>query len=452
MDIKQQQKQFILTETLPKVMWRMSAPAIIAMVLFGLNSFMDTIYIGQLLNEEALSGVALAYPLTSILLGVGSWIGTGAGNKISILLGENDMKTAQKVMPNANLATLLSALVFAVPTYIFAEELIKMMGGSGEILTYGVRYFKITLLAGPLWIYALQLNFIVRAEGKMKTAAKMMAYGLIINIILTPIFILYFNMNVDGAAWATNIGMLIYCIVGYFYFSCGKASFPTKMRTLTYEKTTFNDILKLGFPGLIMSLMSLIQSVVVLNAIVKIGTAADLAFFAAAVRIQMFLMTPLFGLMRALQPVVGVNYGAKQYSRVKNSFLLFCKTGFWIVFPLTVLLIIFPETSIKMVLPKTQISAEDILNFRVFMMIIPALPFVFMSLTYMPAINRPKPASIVGLARQLVFYVPAMLVLPKWFGIKGIYFGATGIDIIITIWILIIVFKTFKKFDTKKSI
>ncbi len=452
MDIRQQQKQFILTETLPKVMWKLSLPAIIAMVLFGLNSFMDTIYIGQLLSEEALSGVALAYPLTGILLGLGSWVGMGAGNKISILLGENDMKTVQKVMPNANLVTLLSTIVFAIPTYIFAEELIKMMGGFGEILTYGVRYFKITLLAAPLWIYALQLNFIVRSEGKMKTAAIMMTYGLVINVILTPVFILYFDMNVDGAAWATNIGMFIYCIVGYVYFKQNKASFPTKILTFTYDKNTFNDVLKLGFPGLIMSIMSLIQSVVVLNAIVKIGTTSDLAFFAAAIRIQMFLMTPLFGLMRALQPVLGVNYGAKQYERVKNSFLLFCKTGFWIVFPLTVLLIIFPETSIKMVLPEAQISASEILNFRVFMAIIPVLPFVFMSLTYMPAINRPKPASIIGLARQLVFYVPAMLLLPKWFGIRGIYFGATAIDIVITIWILIVIFNTFKEFNNKETL
>lgn len=443
------QKEFVLTEALPKVMWKLSIPAIIAMVLFGLNAFLDTIYIGQLLNEVALSGVALAYPLTSIFLGIGSWIGMGAGNKISILLGENDMETAQKVMPNANIATFLSTIFIVVPTYFFAEPLIKMMGGFGEMLTYGLNYFRITLLGAPLWIYALQLNFIVRSEGKMKTAAKMMVFGLIVNTILTPIFISYLKMNVDGAAWATNIGMLIYCIVGYLYFKNGRASFPTKMLTFTYDKETFSDILKLGFPGLIMSVMSLIQSIVVLNAIVKIGSTSDLAFFAAAVRIQMFIMTPLFGLMRALQPVVGVNYGAKQYERAKNSFLLFCKTGFWIVFPLTALLIIFPEASIKMVLPDAQITTDDILNFRVFMAIVPALPFVFMALTYMPAIEKPKPASIIGLARQLVFYVPAMLLLPKWFGLRGIYFGSTAIDIIVTIWILIVSFKTFKEFDKK---
>lgn len=453
MNIKQQQqKQFILTEDLPKVMWRLALPAIFAMVFFGLNGFMDTIYIGQLLNEDALAGVALAYPLTGLLLGIGSWIGMGAGNKISILLGENDMEAAQKVMPNANIATVLASIIFIIPTYLFTEKLIALMGGSGEILNYGVRYFKIILIAAPLWIYALQLNFIVRSEGKMMTAAIMMTYGLIVNIILTPISIVCFDMDVNGAAWATNIGMLIYCIVGHMYFIRGNASFPTKMGTFSYDKDTFNDIIKLGFPGLIMSVMSLIQSFVVLNAIVNQGTTADLAFFAAAARIQMFMMTPLFGLMRALQPVAGVNFGAQQMNRVKDSFWLFCKTGFWIVFPLTLLMIIFPEPSIRLVLPDAHISAEEILNFRVFMSIIPLLPFVFMALTYLPAINNPKPASLIGLARQLVFYVPAMYFLPQWFGLGGIYFGSTVIDILITIWTLMVVNKSFNTLKLKEQV
>lgn len=449
MELRQQQKKFILHDDLRKVMIKLSVPAIIAMVLYGLNAFMDTVYIGQLLSEDALSGVALAFPLTNLMLGIGSWIGMGAGNKISILLGEDDMNIVKKVMPNANLITILASLLFALPTYFFAEYLIKMMGGTGDVLIYGVRYFKITLIASPLWIYGLQLNFIVRAEGKMKTAAIMMTYGLIVNLILTPLFIIQFNMDVDGAAWATNIGMLIYCIVGYIYFKNGRASFPTKIWTLEFDKTTFNDILKLGFPGLIMSIMSLIQAIVVFNAITKIGDTADLALFAAVVRIQMFIMTPLFGLMRALQPVVGVNYGAGQYDRVKQSFILFCKTGFWIVFPFTILLILFPQQSVHLVLPDIVLSEEAILNFRIFMAIIPALPFVFMALTFMPAINRPKPASMIGLARQLVFYIPVMLFLPKWTGISGIYWGSTVIDVIITVWVLTVIYQSFKKLDQK---
>lgn len=445
--LTQKRKEFIVTEPLSKVMWKLSIPAIFAMVLYGLNAFMDTVYIGQLLNESALSGVALSYPLTSLMLGFGSWVGSGAGNHLSVLLGKDDKEEQRKVMPNATLFMLLGTLVFALPSYIFAEPLIQMMGGTGEVLDYGVHYFKITLLASPLWVYALQLNFIVRSEGKMGTAALIMVYGLVVNLILTPIFISYLNMDVDGAAWATNIGMLVYCIVGHLYFQRGKASFDSNINAIGYDRKVFGIIVKLGFPGFIMTLMGLIQAIVVFNAVVQVGTEEDLAFFAAANRILLFLMTPLFGLMRALQPVEGVNFGAQQFDRVKQSFLLFSKTGVLLVLPFWGFLMLFPQLSINLVLPDTVLDHEDILNFRIYVAIIPFLPFVFMALTNLPAIEQPKYASIIGVARQLVFYVPVMLLLPKWMGVKGIYYGATAIDIIVTVWLTYIVYKSFQQLE-----
>lgn len=443
MSLQTSQKELILNEKLKKVMWKLSLPAIAAMVLFGLNAFLDTVYVGQLLNENALSGVALAYPLTGIMLGLGSWVGTGAGNYLSILIGENNQEKLSKVIPNATIFTLISTFVLALPCYIFAEELIGLMGGSGDILTYGVTYFKVSLFAAPLWVYALQLNFIVRAEGKMKTAAIMMAYGFILNIILTPFFIKYLGMGVDGAAWATNIGMLVYCIVGYYYFYKNKASFNANINSVSFDKEVFTTIVKLGFPGFIMSIMGLIQAIVVFNAIVNYGTDKDLAFFAAANRIILFLMTPLFGLMRALQPVLGVNFGAKQYKRVKDSFFLFANTGLLIILPFWIFLMLFPQTAIELVLPNYTMSSDDFLNFRVYMAVIPTLPYVFMTLTYLPAIKQPKPASIIGISRQVLFYIPVMLILPKYIGISGVYYGTTIIDIIITLWGSIIVFRTF---------
>lgn len=443
MDIQQSKKQFILNTPLREVMWKLSLPAIAAMVFYGLNAFMDTVYVGQLLNEEALAGIALAFPLTNMMMGLGSWVGTGAGNYISILLGENNEEELVKVLPNATFFTLIGTLIFAIPAYIFSKELITLMGASNAVLAYGDSYLKTTLLASPLWVYALQLNFIVRAEGKMKKAAIMMIYGLAVNILLTPLFIKNLNMGIEGAAWPTNVGMLIYCIVGYRYFTSNQPSFSAKINDVQFDTKILPRILKLGFPGFIMSIMGLIQALVVFNAVVKVGTENDLAFFAAANRIQLFLMTPLFGLMRALQPVTGVNFGAKKYDRVKKSFLLFSKTGLLLVLPFWLFLMVFPEIVIRLVLPNTTISISDIFNFRIYMAIIPFLPLVFMALTYLPAINHPKPASIIGIARQVVFYIPVMIVLPIYTGINGVYYGTTIIDIIITIWTLYIVRKTF---------
>lgn len=440
-----QQKNFVLQGDLTQVMWTLSLPAIAAMVLFGLNAFMDTVYIGQLMNQTALAGVALAYPLTNITMCMGSWAGTGAGNLLSIVLGRDDEATQQKILGNATFFMLVATVILAIPSYIWAEELIGFMGGNGAVLTYGTTYFKVTLLGAPLWVYGLGLNFVVRSEGKMKEAAIMMSYGLVVNLILTPIFIHYLQMGIAGAAWATNIGMLLYVVVGYRYFHTGQASFEYKSLLPSYDSSVLINIIKLGFPGFILNIMGLVQAVVVFNVLTQIGTEDELAFFAASNRIHLFLVTPLFGLMRALQPVAGINFGAQQYDRVKASFVLFCKTGFGIIAPFWLVLTLFPATSLQLVLPDMVFRPQDLWYFQVYSSVLPFFPIVFMALTYLPAIEQPQYASLIVLARQLIFYVPVMLLLPQWMGIGGVYYGAIIIDFVLIVVLLYLVWWTSRQ-------
>ena len=449
--VKDSQKELILNEDLKKVMWKLSLPAIAAMMLFGLNAFMDTVYIGQLLDEVALAGVSLAYPLTSIMMGFGSWAGTGAGNLLSIAIGKGDEEQQSKLLANTSIMMIITSVLFAFPAYIFAEELIRMMGGTGDVLNYGVKYFRISILSTPFWVFGLGFNFIVRGEGKMKEAAVMFIYGLAVNLILTPVFIYFLELGVEGAAWATNIGMFIYTVVGYSYFARGKASFNANINSLKYDATIFKSVVKLGFPGFIMTVMGVVQAIVVFNAIVGVGNESDLAFFAASNRILLFLMTPLFGLMRALQPVIGVNYGAENYERVKSSFILFCKTGFLLVFPFWLIMSVFPQYCLGLVLPNVIFDVESLWNFRVYMFMLPFLPFVFNALTFLPAIEQPIYASIIGMARQLVFYVPVMLLLPRYIGLPGVYYGTTVIDLVITLWMSVIVYRQMNKLLSGES-
>ena len=436
---KDQQQEMILQGKLTRVMWKLSLPAIMAMMLFGFNTFMDTVYIGQLMDEVALAGVSLAYPLTSIMMGFGSWAGTGAGNLLSISIGKKDTATQEKILSNTSIMMIVVSVLFAVPAYIYAEYLIRRMGGTGEVLAYGVRYFRVSVLSTPFWVFGLGFNMIVRGEGKMKEAAIMFVYGLVLNLVLTPVLIYFFDMGVEGAAWATNLGMLVYTVVGYRYFASGKASFNAKIHSLAYTPHVLKSVIKLGFPGFVLSAMSVVQALFVFNAIVGVGDEGDIAFFAASHRILLFMMTPLFGMMRALQPVVGVNYGAKQYDRVREAFFTFCKHGFYIVFPFWLVMSLFPQYCLGLVLPNVDFQAQDLWNFRIYIFMLPFLPFVFNSLTFLPAIGKPKNANIIGMARQLVFYVPVMLILPSYLGLRGVYIGATAIDLFITAWMAIVV-------------
>lgn len=177
-------KTFILEGDMKKVMWETSWPAVVAIVLYGVNNFLDAIFVGYLINTQALAAVGMAYPLSQIVLGFGRLAGTGAGAAISIWIGENNKDKLYNLFGSFNVLCICFSILCTVPAYVYAHELMSMMGAKGHLQTIAVEYFRVTLMGSVFWIYGLALNMLIRAEGKMKTAALMITGGLIIDIIL----------------------------------------------------------------------------------------------------------------------------------------------------------------------------------------------------------------------------------------------------------------------------
>lgn len=444
-DTKERQKQLILKENLWNVMFQLSWPAVVAMVLYGFNTVLDGIFVGRFVGEEALAGVSLAYPITQLSTAFGSLIGVGAGSVLSIALGAKNQDAQKRLLGNVNVLTIICALIYTVLAYVFANPLIAMMGGSGTSLALGVEYFRITVLGSVFWIYGLAGNMIIRAEGKMKTAAWMMGAGLVVNAIFNYIFIVVMDMGVVGAAWGTNIGMLTYSVVGWIYFARGYATFEAKTFSLKMDKTNALDIIRLGMSSLMMSIMSLVQAIVVFNALARYGTTSDVAFYGIVYRIFQFLLTPIFGLMRALQPAIGINYGAGEYDRVIRAYKIFGFAAMLLTLPFWLISLVSPGSVLGLMLAEQNYGIREFTFFRAQMAILPVMSFIFMAMTLFPAINKGLPAMIIGLARQFVFYVPVMLILPRFIGVSGIYFGSLAIDTVIVLWTLMLVKREFTR-------
>ena len=449
---RSKQKQKILEASMKKIVFDLAWPAVLAMVLYGLNSVFDALFVGRFVGETALAGVSLAYPLSQIPLGIGSLIGVGAGSVLSIAIGANDRDTQRKLLGNVNAISLGMSIVYMILGGLFAKTLIQWMGGYDEALNLGVTYFKITVWGAVFWIYGLAVNMVVRAEGKMKSAAVMMGMGLITNIIANYILVVRLQMGVAGAAWGTNLGMFVYTLIGLLYFSSGRASFDSSPFSFKVDAKRIKAIFSLGGSSFIMSVTSLIQAFVVFNALSRYGTIMDVAFYGVLYRVFTFLLTPIFGLMRALQPVIGINFGAKQYERVIYAFKFFTISAVGILLPFWLILMSNPMIILNIMLPKTSFSTENIWYFRVFMSVIPLLPIIFMAMTYFPATEKGKPAAAIGLARQLLLYVPVMLILPRHLGIKGVYYGSTAIDILVVGFVFWAMRKEFEKFREKQVI
>lgn len=440
---KERQKEFILTGELWKVMAQLSWPAVIAMVLYGFNTVLDAIFVGQYVGDVALAGVSLAYPLSQISTALGSLIGVGAGAVLSIALGARDHHTQERLLGVVNRLSILCTAIYMVLALAFAEPLIAMMGGTGEAFSYGVSYFKLCSVGAFFWIYGLAGNMIIRAEGRMKTAAWMMGVGLAVNAVCNYIFMGIFDLGVAGAAWGTNVGMFAYTLMSWLYFGKGKATFRSKLLSLKGDKKITTSVVRLGMSSLMMSIMSLIQGLVVFNALAQYGTTADIAFYGVIYRVFQFLLTPIFGLMRALQPVIGINYGAKQYDRVIKSYKVFAVAALLLTLPFWIISLIAPGSILGMMLKETVFTGTQFLHFRAYMAILPALSFIFMAMTLFPSVDKGKPAMIIGMARQFVFYIPVMLLLPKYIGVGGVYYGSLAIDTVIVLWTMLMVKKEF---------
>lgn len=438
-------KTFILKGDLKKVMWETSWPAVAAIVLYGINNFLDAIFVGYLINTKALAAVGMAFPLSQIVLGFGRLVGIGAGAAVSIWIGENRQDKLYKLFGSFNFLCIFFSLICTVPAYIFAHELMAMMGAKGELQTIAVEYFRVTLIGTIFWIYGLALNMLIRAEGKMKTAAGMIAVGLVIDIILKPIFISTLEMGVSGAAWATNCGMLIYSLLGFYYYAKEKSSFKTNWKSVSYHPEIGKRILKLGLPEMILSVMGVVQSIIIFNAIASYGTEDDISFFTVLNRFFLFLLTPLFGLMRGLQPVVGINFGAGQFERARQFLKTYILAGVAILSPFFLIALLFPEQLIGLMLPGYTVNTSQIQDFRLFFSVLPLLPITVLALSYYPAVNDSKKASFLVFLRQLILYIPLMLILPYYFGVKSIYWGSALIEVIVGVTTFIILRKGIAK-------
>lgn len=428
-----------------RVLWHMAWPAIAVMMAFGLNAVLDAFYIGQLIGERELAGTVLAYPLTQLTLGLGSLAGIGGGVALSIAIGRGDHETVRRLPATAVTIAMLLSAGYALAGGLLAEQLVWLMGARDDLVDIAAAYLRASALGGFGAIGGMTLNMLLRGEGRMKLAAGYMSIGLLINAVLTPLFILAFDWGVAGAAWATNIGVAVGGLLVWRRFVRGQASYPVDVRRFGLPWELTRRIIGLGLPAMIQSSTGLIQALVVFNVLARIGTTTDIAFFGAAWRIMIFMLTPLFGLMRAFQPVAGINYGARQWERVRQMYWTFALAGVAMILPVWGLMSLAPQATLSLLLPAMELAAIDLYRFRVLLLTLPMLPIVFTALALLPAIEQPGKATMVSVSRQLLLYVPVMLTLPRALGLNGIYYGATSIDLLCALWLLAIVITAFRR-------
>lgn len=439
----------IRTENMWRLMAKLTPVAVLAMSINSINTFVDALFIGQFLGEKALAAVSLAFPLAFLTNSFAAMLGVGGSSILSIAIGAKDKETQRKTFGTIVVLSIIVAIPLTAFGWFFAEEMIAAIGGEGEILELGVLYYRTLVLGAFFQIFAVPLSMLIRAEGKIKEAMNFAIISTVANMVLNPLFIGYFEMGIAGAAYATILSMILFCVLDVWYYATKQASYEVDLSYYKLEKKLSKPIIAVGVSAMMLQLMFVVQQVVVFKMIDKYGDDWDIAFMGACYRILILMLVPGFGFSTAMQPVAGINYGAKDYERVKKSFWVFSIGSTALTTTLLILLELFPTQILGLMLPDAVFTPEDIFNFRIMMS--PGFMFsiFFMGIILYQSIGDAKTAGIVMILREVVFFVPFVIVLPIWMGITGIY-ATPVIQNIITLSIATyLVYKLFKKWDSE---
>ena len=422
----------LLTAQPLQILIKLSLPAILGMIVIGLYPLMDGIFAGQILSERAMTAVGIATPFTYINTGIATLIGVGSASLLSRAIGEGNQRTIDKVMGNLCFWILLLSAIVTVLGILFCQQLLAVFGAKGELLNLSTRYLRIIFLGSVFVNFAQAANMVMRGEGLMKRAMLIMAMGAGINISLDPILmILLKEHGVEGAAIATVTAQFVQAIVTLWYFK--KKSEVVKIGLIRRENEITGEMFSVGVSAMLMQVLTIIQQSFLYGQAFRYGGETSATIMAATLRIQAFSFIPLWGMSQGLQPAIGANFGAKQYDRVKKIFNVFTISSialaacFWLP----------AEGFAKPVLKLFGLSDETLLlavpSFRTMYGIFIVYGVMIMTMTFFQAIGDGKTAGILVMLRQIILFIPSVILLPLIVGTQSLWYVLPIVDGIVVL-------------------
>lgn len=420
-------KEQLLTKKPIDLMFQLSVPAVIGMIVIGLYPLMDGIFAGNIIGQNAMTACGVAMPLTFFNSGVSTLLGVGSASILSRALGKGDQKTVDKIMGNLIFWVILFSTVITIGGILLAPHFLTMVGATGEIKEFGIRYLRVIFLGSLFVNFTQSANMVMRGEGLMKKAMMIMGLGALLNIILDPILMtLMGKYAIEGAALATITAQFIQAVITLRYFL--KKSKNVKIHRISMDKEIYPEMFSVGSSAMMMQVLFMIQQTMLYKQAFKYGGDVNGTLMAAALRVYAFSFIPLWGMSQGLQPVVGTNFGAKQFDRVKESMKVFSTGGLVLAAIFWLPSLLFSQQILSLFGVEPDIISQGLGHFRMFYSVFILYGVMVMSITFFQSIGNGKKAGIIVMFRQLILFVPAMLLLPKFMGVDAVWFTQPLVD------------------------
>lgn len=413
-----------------KLLMEQAVPASIGIMVMSIYMIVDTIFVGQFVGAVAIGAITVVLPISFFISSTGMAIGIGGGSIVSRALGDDDVPRAKKVFGNQITLTIILALSFLTLGYTFQDEVLTLFGGKGEILPYAQTYFQIILMGVPFLAWAMMTNNVIRAEGAPKIAMYTMLIPAVFNLILDPIFIIYLEMGIAGAAWATTLSYIASATFTFWFFFSGKSELTPKLEDLALSFPIVSEIFSLGGVTLARQGVISILAIVLNNTLFSFGGALAVSVYGIIQRIMMFANFPVLGITQGFLPIAGFNYGAQNWERVRKVAKTAIKIGTLIALFIFVIVMCFAEQIAMLFTTDQELIALTAPAIRISFLATPLLLIQLVGSAYFQAIGKAIPALFLTLTKQGFCLIPLILTLPSLYNLNGVWMAFPIADVL----------------------
>lgn len=419
---------FMGKEGIPSLLFRLSSPAMIGMLVQAAYNLIDTFFVGRGVGVLAIAGLSIAFPLQMIIMAIAQTIGIGGASIISRSLGARQYRRADRVLGNMIGTVVMFGIIIAISGLVWLKPILVLFGATEDILPYASDYMAIIFLGTVVFAFSITSNNVVRAEGNARFAMMTMLISAGVNTILDPVFIFIFNMGVKGAAYATIISQGCTALWLTWYFFSSKSSLKPGFKDLFPDLQILKETFAIGASAFMRQGAASLTAVILNHSLGIYGGDMAIAAYGVIRRLMMFAIMPIFGIVQGLLPIVGYNFGAKKYCRVQAAIRLsiiisslICLLSFGILF-------IFPYQILALFTSNMEVLRIGTHASRVIALGLPVVGFQVMASGMYQAIGKALPALLLSMTRQLFFLIPLVFTLPLIWALEGIWIAFPAAD------------------------
>jgi len=417
-------------EKVSKLLMKFSLPAIVGMLVNALYNVVDRIFIGNGVGSLGIAGITICFPIMIVLMAFGMLIGIGANSLISIRLGQGRKEDAELIMGNAFVLLVLSAIILSTLGLTFLDPFLKFFGASAAVLPYARDYLSIILLGAVFQSIGFGMNNFIRAEGNPTIAMMTMLIGAVLNTVFDPIFIFAFGWGIRGAAAATIFSQMVASGWVLSYFLSKRSSLRLHWKNLRLKVMVIIQIVTIGAAPFSVQLASSVLNAILNNNLTRYGGDIAVSGMGVIMSIMMLIMMPVIGISQGAQPIIGYNYGARQFKRVKDTLKLAVVAATVFVSIGYIGIMFFPHLLISLFNPNDEkLIAFGVHAIRTFMIFLPIIGFQIVGANYFQAVGKPKQSMFLSLSRQVLILIPLLLILPKYLNLQGVLIAGPIADL-----------------------